>query len=179
MRTGPNAGGAKCHGETKSRVFFTPRKAPGSVCKSRQMPCMVKKMYAVGDVIVTGCKRDGFLVHHVRRKTLIKLLRLLMPGVGVLSAGIGGGAKFLLNLDSIGSDFLLFMLPWSFTVAGSVTPFSLMATPESSGPSVGIDKERTALADCSVLELLRDSCMLLFAFETTDFREALVMARFT
>lgn len=68
------------------------------------------------------------LVDYHLRKTFMKLLRLLTPGVTGLSAGTGGGAGcevegFLPNLESNGSDFLLTILLSSI--------FSLTAIPES------------------------------------------------
>src|SRR4051812_7114075 len=90
-----------------------------------------------------------------RRKTLMKLLRLLICGVG-LSLGMGGGGgcacevEFFTVFKGIGSVFLWPML----VLVGFSSPFPLTAPPESSGPSQGGGGVTTPLAQGLVLEEL-------------------------
>lgn len=115
-----------------------------------------------------------------RRKMLSKLLRLGMECV--LLSGIGGGTRlvlaFLLNFDMTGSDCFVVMLLFGGCAEGvSCRPFSLTAIPESSGPGLGSGGVKV-LPLVLALEVLRESVMLLFALETPDRRELLVIARF-
>ena len=114
-----------------------------------------------------------------RRKTFMKLFRLLICGEVDRSLETGGGARCALELDRLpnfdirGSDFL-----WVILVSSDMSmPFSFTAIAESSGPWPEIEGVMTALASVLALEVLRESWMLLFALETADLRELFVIAR--